>query len=99
MSCGGDAFRVVSALRVVSRGFGIRTQVPAFSVFCQHFSSDGSALCLVRERVVNLNDKLKDYVMKQDLKKNFTEYKSAADRKELFREVYLDLMKDGKMMK
>ena len=77
-----------SALRVVSRGFGIRTQVSAFSVFCQHFSSD-----------VNLNDKLKDYVMKQDLKKNFTEYKSAADRKELFREVYLDLMKDGKMMK
>ena len=64
-----------------------------------HFSSDGSAFCLVREHVVNLNDKLKDYVMKQDLKKNFTEYKSAADRKELFREVYLDLMKDGKMMK
>lgn len=86
-------------MRVVSRGFGIRTQVPAFSVFCQHFSSDGSAFCLVREHVVNLNDKLKDYVMKQDLKKNFTEYKSAADRKELFREVYLDLMKDGKMMK
>lgn len=54
---------------------------------------------MVREHVVNLNDKLKDYVMKQDLKKNFTEYKSAADRKELFREVYLDLMKDGKMMK
>ena len=46
---------------------------------------------------MNLNDKLKDYVMKQDLKKNLTEYKSAADRKELFREVYLDLMKDGKM--
>ena len=38
-------------------------------------------------------------VLKQDLKKNFTEYKSAADRKELFREVYLDLMKDGKTMK
>lgn len=36
-------------------------------------------------RLANYNELLKDYVLKQDLKKNFTEYKNAADRKELFR--------------
>lgn len=48
---------------------------------------------------MNYNDLLKDYVLKQDLQKNFTEYKKAEDRKELFREVYLDLIKDGQVYK
>ena len=50
-------------------------------------------------RLANYNELLKDYVLKQDLKKNFTEYKNAADRKELFSEVSLDLIKDGKVFK
>ena len=49
--------------------------------------------------VADLNAKLKDYVLKQDLKKNFTEYKNAADRKELFQEVYLKLAKEGQTLK
>ena len=54
---------------------------------------------MTNHRLANYNELLKDYVLKQDLKKNFTEYKNAADRKELFREVYLDLIKDGKVFK
>ena len=54
---------------------------------------------MLNYQLANYNELLKDYVLKQDLKKNFTEYKNAADRKELFREVYLDLIKDGKVFK
>ena len=41
---------------------------------------------------------MKDYVLKQDLKKDFTEYKHEADRKEMLRDFYYSLVEDpGKL--
>lgn len=45
--------------------------------------------------VADFNSALKDYALKQELKKDFTHYKEEADRREMFREVYLNLAKDG----
>lgn len=45
--------------------------------------------------VAGFNTALKDYALKQELKKDFTHYKDEADRREMFREVYLNLAKDG----
>ena len=92
-------FSIGSALRGASRGFLQRAQLPAISVFSRHFGNEGSANEMRLIVVADLNAKLKDYVLKQDLKKNFTEYKNAADRKELFQEVYLKLAKEGQTLK
>ena len=45
--------------------------------------------------VADFNTALKEYALKQELKKDFTHYKDEADRREMFREVYLNLAKDG----
>ena len=46
----------------------------------------------------DFNAALKDYVLKQDLKKDFTEYKHEADRKEMLRDFYYSLIEDpGKL--
>ena len=92
-------FSIGSALRGASRGFLQRVQLPAISVFSRHFGNEGSTNETRLIVVADLNAKLKYYVLKQDLKKNFTEYKNAADRKELFQEVYLKLAKEGQTLK
>ena len=46
----------------------------------------------------DFNAALKDYVLKQDLKKDFTEYKHDADRKEMLRDYYYSVVEDpGKL--
>ena len=92
-------FIVGSALRSVSRGMWKQTQLPAISMFSRHFGNECKAFISFLIPLADLNAKLKDYVLKQDLKKNFTEYKNAADRKELFQEVYLKLAKEGQTLK
>lgn len=61
----------------------------------RHFSEKGSVWKDWIILVADFNAALKDYVLKQELQKDFTHYKEEADRRELFREAYLNLSKEG----
>ncbi|KAK8817209.1 hypothetical protein WA556_003105 [Blastocystis sp. ATCC 50177/Nand II] len=76
-----------NAARVALRRFLNRSPLPCVTSFMRPFSQES-----------DFNAALKDYVLKQDLKKDFTEYKHEADRKEMLRDFYYSLVEDpGKL--
>lgn len=86
---------IVSAVQGVCRGVTRFNRFSPAVVLYSHFSTQGNKWNRRITCIADFNSSLKDYVLKQELKKDFTHYKEEADRRELFREVYLNLSKDG----
>ena len=86
---------VVSAVRVLTRDILRPVQLSSSTILLNHFSSKSKEECVWITPVADFNSALKDYALKQELKKDFTHYKEEADRREMFREVYLNLSKEG----
>ena len=62
------------------------------------FGTESELFDLFGEPLADFNHNLEEYALKQDMRKNFTQYKEQADRKERFRQVYLKLIKEGKVL-